>query len=519
MKTRTLIVFGAVICLATILFGMMRFANLPQATNGSEPGDSAAKDDAAAKDNAVADGDTVANGGNAVADDGDSVAGEDDSLSKELVALASPHHRRSQFPDFGFMVSNQEYVASYSDHPLFRIKTDFPKKMPPASEMPAFIKQKDFTKEPLEYLKAVQAYSFEGNLPDWNPHTNKVRPWYHIPWLHPNSTTGYPPNGGTEGFHGLIKEAPVSAYQLAGTQIGSYQVYAVTLVNSFAGYTLGQMWKDPDMPDPRATDRRFGGGFPHGTVFAKLLFTDAPQGDDIVPFLDNPLTWKAYITENWNSPQRAVTDMHLLQMDVLVRDPRYEDDPGFTGWVFGTFVYNGAVNNPNKFLNLVPLGVMWGNDPDKTDNNVTPYPPKPLGDIINKDLEQTVIFDLEQSPPQHLGWNSRLNGPADLNTSSCLSCHATAQYPAVTSLVPPGSVPAGGPLPPPGGGNETWMQWFQNYKCATSMDPRTYSCDFSLQVVISLQNFFAVKSADLQGHWATEYEFGANPIARDGTGN
>ena len=65
---------------------------------------------------------------------------------------------------------------------------------------------------------------------------------------------------------------------------------------------------------------------------------------------------------------------------------------------------------------------MWGNDPENTDNNVNPYPPKPISTIINSKLTQQKIFNLKDLPPQHLGWNSRLNGPADLNTSSCISC-------------------------------------------------------------------------------------------------
>ena len=243
---------------------------------------------------------------------------------------------------------------------------------------------------------------------------------------------------------------------------GNYSVYAITLVNDMAGYTLGRMWADPDNPDPRATDARYGGGFPPGTVFAKLLFTDAPQGQDKLPFLENPLQWKAYITENfWTSSTRKVTAVNLLQMDIAVRDTR-ADGPGQTGWVFGTFVYNGQVNNPNKFLNLVPVGVMWGNDPDDTTNTTNPFPPTETK--VNPKLKETVIFPSKQLPPQHLGWNGRLNGPADLNTTSCLSCHITAQYPPVTSLVPVGAVPDGGPTPPAQGGSPEWMRWFQNLR-------------------------------------------------------
>ncbi|MCY1074471.1 hypothetical protein [Archangium lansingense] len=423
--------------------------------------------------------------------------------------------KETPFPDFGYMVSTQDYLNKYSDQPIFRLKTDFPTVKP--KKQPDFVQKIDFRKNPKEYLLAVRDYSFDGNLPDWDPFKNTKRGWYHIPWLHP-STEGpnaYPPNGGTEGFHGLIKEAPLSPLQLGPGQKGKdggYSVYAITLVNDMAGYTLGRMWADPNNPDPRATDRRYGGGFPPGTVFAKLLFTDAPQGDDQLPFMQNPLQWTAYITENfWKSSKRIVTKVNLLQMDIAVRDTR-ADGPGGTGWVFGTFAYNGQVNNPNKFLNLVPVGMMWGNDPDNKVNTTNPFPPTETK--VNPDLKETVIFPSKELPPQHLGWNGRLNGPADLNTTSCLSCHNAAQYPAVSSLVPDGAVPDGGPKPPPQGGTAEWMKWFQNVPAGTSMDQRVYSTDFSFQVAIALTNFFTVKGKELQGNWASDYQLAPVPITR-----
>ena len=171
------------------------------------------------------------------------------------------------------------------------------------------------------------------------------------------------------------------------------------------------------------------------------------------------------------------------------------------------------MNNPNKFLNLVPVGVMWGNDPNDTTNTTNPFPPTETK--INPQLKETVIFPSKQLPPQHLGWNGRLNGPADLNTTSCLSCHITAQYPPVTSLVPVGAVPDGGPTPPVQGGSPEWMRWFQNLPAATSFDDRTYSTDFSFQVAISLQNFFDVNAGRLQGAWASDYALPPRvPIAR-----
>ncbi len=426
------------------------------------------------------------------------------------------------FPDFGHMVSQSDYQTLYPQQPIFSLKTDFPSKLP--TKLPGFMKEYDFKKYPKDYLMHAQQYAFEGNLPgfgstskfEWDPYGNPVRPWFHIPWLH--STLAFPPNGGTEGFRGLIKEAQVNPLQLSATQNGNYQVYAITLINEPAGYTMGRMWKDPQNPDPRATDRRFGGGFPLGTVFAKLLFTDAPShaGEDPanpadhVDFLQNGVEWQAYITENWNSSRFTVKTVRLLQMDMMMRDPRADrskDNPEGTGWVFGTFVYNGAVANPkSKFLNLVPLGVMWGNDPENTVNKTIPYPPTlPMKDVINTALKQQTMFDSPQMPPQHLGWNSRLNGPADLNTSSCMSCHNMGEYPSLSSLVAPGMVPPGGAQPPAQGGSPAWMKYFQNLQRATPYDKQAYSTDMSMQVMISLQNFYNVKGQAMAGQWSSEF--------------
>jgi hypothetical protein len=427
------------------------------------------------------------------------------------------NHEKNGFPDFGFMVSSSDYFNKYSDQPIFRLKADFPTELP--KEMAKFF-EIDFKKDPLKYIEAIRDYAFEGNLPDWDPFKNKVRQWYHIPWLHPTAPAGgYPPNGGTEGFHGLIKEAPLGPKQLGPNQLGetgNYSVYAITLVNDMAGYAMGRMWKDPQNPDPRVLDKRYpNGGFPRGTVFAKLLFTDAPQGTDKVEYLVNPLQWKAYITKTFASPDRIVGTVNLLQMDIAVRDPRADrsaENPQGSGWVFGTFCYNGQLNNPNKFMNLVPVGLMWGNDPDNRVNKTNPFPPTKT--MVNSDLKETRIFENKMLPPQHLGWNGRLNGPADLNTVSCLSCHNTAQYPQATSLIPDGAAPDGGPTPPKQGGSDEWMKWFQNVECATSMEPKTYSTDFSFQVAIALQNFFNVKNIQQQGSWASEYKAARKPIAR-----
>ena len=58
------------------------------------------------------------------------------------------------------------------------------------------------------------------------------------------------------------------------------------------------------------------------------------------------------------------------------------------------------------------------------------------------------------------------------------------------------------------------MKWFQNLRCATSMDERTYSTDFSFQIAIALQNFADNRSVQEQGRWASEFKLAHAPIAR-----
>ena len=83
------------------------------------------------------------------------------------------NHEKQGFPDFGFMVSSSEYFRQVFRPAVFRLKADFPTQEP--KEMPKFL-EIDFKKEPLKYIEAVRDYAFEGNLPDWDPFKNTIRP-------------------------------------------------------------------------------------------------------------------------------------------------------------------------------------------------------------------------------------------------------------------------------------------------------------------------------------------------------
>ena len=384
-------------------------------------------------------------------------------------ALSMAGAQAGTFPDYGFAPPKSSYPS-----PFFRLSQNYPTVAPAASSMPSFFKQlpanfnNDFETW-RTYMNEVKKYCLEGNTDvGWDVQKNKVRQWYHMPWQH------YGPNG-REAIHGLTKEAPIQPKQLASTQTGSGQTYAVGIYNDIGAYTIGQVWKDPQNPDPSYTSQPKS--FPNGTVVCKALFADIDI--NTVPSLVNPVLWSAYTTKDFYSTKRAITKVALIQMDIAVRDTRVKD----TGWLFGTFQYNGVVTGKSGWDNLVPVGIMWGNDPKENGNSFTN--PQPTKTMINPALKQSAInANTKELPPTHLGWNGRLNGPVDNPQASCLSCHMTAEYQQLAPMNPTFQ-----PNPPPVGGDE-WMKWFQNIPAGQPFSPGTRSTDYSLQLSGALANFY-----------------------------
>lgn len=76
---------------------------------------------------------------------------------------------------------------------------------------------------------------------------------------------------------------------------------------------------------------------------------------------------------------------------------------------------------------MVPVGLMWGNDPGVTPAMVSG------GTKLNESFINPDVVPLMT----HFGWAGRLNVPVDNRLSSCLSCHSTAQSPQGSGLLPP----------------------------------------------------------------------------------
>lgn len=412
--------------------------------------------------------------------------GEDSTKETDRESAQKP------FPSF-----NPDFKppASEYDGELFTLSQDYPTEEP-TGELPPFF-QTDFKKDWRTYMMQVREYCFEGNTAvDWRVEKNKVRRWYHMPWQHYGGR-------GREAIHGITQEAPVAAQQLAVSQTyDEGQAYAVGFYNDRGGYTIGQVFSDHDNPNPRKAEDP---GFPNGTVVCKTLFLDSPQ--DVVakeiPSLANPILWKAYTADPVPPPKqpdpevRSVKEVSLIQMDIMIRDERAP-----AGWIFGTFQYNGQLNEADPWENLVPVGLMWGNDPDVAKATPAPTPdpkwPPATGATpetpINPKLQETVINpDADELPATHLGWDGRLNGPVDNPRSSCMSCHMTASYDSepLSPLFLPTSAANAEPGTPEW--DTWWSQWFQNVgwkdgKLEAFMKAEV-SVDFSLQMSAALQNF------------------------------
>jgi len=355
-----------------------------------------------------------------------------------LAALGAGAARAQTFP------STDDTPPAGWTGPVFALSQDYPAAAPAPQPLPW--KAIDFRTSPVTYARSVLRYAMQGNVAvDWRGQDNAVRTWYHAPWMHRGSR-------GRELVHGLTRERDSGPGDLHPDQTGTYQNWAVSLYNALGGFTIGQVWADPEAPD--ATKALF----PEGTVAIKLLFTMAPPDD--VPTLLGAPEWEAFV----GAPQQIRT-VRLLQVDLAVRDDRAD---ATTGWVFGTFVYDPAAAGTagmRPWDKLTPVGIMWGNDPAL------------LG--TGQPLQESKINPRGRALVTHLGWEGRLNGPVDNPVSSCLSCHGAAQD------------PIGGTLPRTT--SQTSLQrFFRNIPAGVAFnadrDDDHVSTDYSLQLAMGMRS-------------------------------
>jgi hypothetical protein len=294
-------------------------------------------------------------------------------------------------------------------------RTDFPTTLPATG--PNF---GDFRANWQDYMYAVLAEvrSAGFRIENYRIVAPPDAPWWITPWM------DYDTNG-RERFNGLTKERGPEVGDLAPNSQSGSQVWAIGFYNRQGAYSLGQVFADPCNPSVPVS----GLEFPDGATSFKFLFTD--EDPQVIRYLSGSPEVSGWIDSpgsgsRSNPATRSERKLRLLQVDIAVRDTRAET----TSWVFGTFVWQGPAKGDGLFDNLVPVGLMWGNDPAigarPRDAFVT-FAETRLNNSLAGILWEDVATPWPQRPWP--GLHGRLNGPADNLRSSCMSCHALAQWP------------------------------------------------------------------------------------------
>ena len=300
-------------------------------------------------------------------------------------------------------------------------------------------------------------------------------PWYIALWM------DYTDNG-REPLLGLTKERGPDAGDLAPDSPGGRQVWAIGWYNAEGAFGLGQVFADPCNPKVPQPAGGQPWTFPNHTASFKLLFTDMTESQ--LPYLGGSPVVEAMIDPPSGSGERQKRELRLLQVDVAVRDPQAMQ----TEWVFGTFVWKGPKTGDGLFDNLVPVGLMWGNDPARENPVWANFAPMIQQSQLNPDLAGVVWQGAGVTWPRrpYPGFHGRVNGPADNLRSSCLSCHSLAQWrrhPGLRllptySLNPPNGPPDADKI------TDIRTKYFRNVKGGTLVDPNVsaLALDYSLQL-------------------------------------
>lgn len=370
---------------------------------------------------------------------------------------------------------------------LFRANVDFPTEPPEKTNLPWL----EFhpVREPAKYLDAVLGYAMNrcgGDHVDWD---GRACDWYHAPWMHDLR----------EPMRGLTRERSSRLGELHPSQTVKTQNWAVSLYNEIGGHGFHRIWQD------RAYPKTNGFAFDNGTMAVKLLFSLATP--EQVPYLRFAKTWDIHNGEE-------IVKARLMQVDVLVKDDRVADGRNgpphedLTGWVMGSFLYNGAIETTPRCDQLggdvdaceearwrdrlLPIGLQWGNDPQI---NNTSAQGKPVQHWLGEKVTNMFTpLRLMSGHPPYLGYNGRMNGPVDNHRSTCLACHGRAvdfgrHEENALRLVPfvAHADPASDAYPDPE--VEELQRFFRNLNSDEPFLEGTQSLDYSLQAAVGLSHY------------------------------
>jgi hypothetical protein len=419
---------------------------------------------------------------------------------------------RGTFKDYYRQRDGGDPPAGYTGK-VFKLSQNYPDKLPPMEKYP-WLKipfKNGGPVDPRAYLQALLAYGLDGNVAvDFYVENNKKRKWYGMPWMDWNTEVAadWPGTDGREFVHGFTHEFDSSGNTLSTLQKDFVDTWSGAYLNDRAAFSIGQVYCNPDDPKPGMVNPDPAGlnNMADGSFIIKLLFSTVTEQQ--LPIVKNALEWDANVFVNedprWRNQgpisryKRAIKKIRMIQIDVSVRDER-----STTGWLLGTFGYDGNAKGATPWERMVPLGLQWGNNPKVAYAETCSGPDGPCNRM--KLTEQWInekAAKVLAKPPlnfNHLGYAGRLAGPVDNPKASCMGCHQTAGFPSV-AILPEFS--ANGALlkldsaRKPHTEQSFRMMYYGNVASgAVFSDTQLYSSDYSLQLSMSLQNFVSLRCA------------------------
>lgn len=359
--------------------------------------------------------------------------------------------------------------------------------------------------------KILQRYVYEGwfegdkseGKTNLNNHfrSNNYRTWCQTPWL--NIT-----EKGREAIHGLTKEFPIrntSVYHQVPEDIekGEQAVtWGIAFFNQNICQSYDSFFTEAHMIEQmRERKPVFDAG--DGAVSFKLLFNTMPdwrqhmKGEWTGNGKNGPVeayNWYAHVSharqndkyansKNPNEPDesiREIMNVAHVQMDIGLRDSRLKGTrEDLKNWIMTTYYFDpnyyneflADMNIPEALKHMRPVGVQYGLDAGET--------------IIFAGSQNNHRPDGEELPYD----KTRLNGPVDNISGSCLGCHAAS---GLNFALP---VDKNNQVNPraPGLGFLTMEEYKRYLQLAGG---RTY--DFNMQLDKSMRNFSKSKRYKIQ---------------------
>src|SRR3954453_11731016 len=435
-------------------------------------------------------------------------ASDDDTRN----AMARKDCVRGTFHDYYLQGQGGAPPSGYGG-PVYKLSQDYPSRLPPTEDYP-WLKipfRNGGPVDPAAYLKTLLDYGLEGNVPiDFYVERNTPRRWYSMPWMDWNTEVAadWPGTDGREFVHGLTHEFDTEGNTFAESQAEFVDTWAQAYVNDRYAFGVGQVWCHPDDPQPSALNPNPAAlnSMANGSYVIKLLFSTVTEAE--LPTVKGAYEWAADIYAN-RSPryrnegppsryERRLGTVRLIQVDLQVRDDRSP-----TGWLLGTYGYDGRKPGATPWERMVPLGLQWGNDPAVpfAESSAGPNGPFDFGKFKEQWINEQAYEELATPPLNfnHLGFGGRLAGPVDNPKSSCMGCHMTAGFPMVPLLPefsPNAAVLRLDAQARPQTSPDFRMLWFGNVPGGVVFsDAQLYSADYSLQLAMGLTNFASLRCA------------------------